>query len=237
MREPVRAKVTTADRAEVEAEPEERALGVADARSDAPARNRAVGTGKPYFYGAGRILGRVSRLYGYSMLLSGISSLFLSGFSSLPLTKWNDKDKGGVPKAHNELVPVLLMLWVGAGVSVDCRGQCAAIRVGGWQHYTEGTNGNSRLAKSSLLHTSTVFILLCVQHLDSRPVHRPRPTALLPAVRVVGDLSRQHDWMRREPLRLHRSPSRPRSQPQVFHAGRVSIVWCDLAIPCGYVQL
>ena len=116
MRELLRAKVTTtADRAE--AEPEEGALGVADARSDAQARNRAAGTGKPYFYGAGRILGRVSRLYGYSLLLSGISSLFMSGFSSLPLTKWDDQDEGGVPKAHNELVSVLLMLWISAGVS------------------------------------------------------------------------------------------------------------------------
>ena len=115
MREPVRAKDTTADRAE--ANPEERALGVSGARPDARARNRAAGTGKPHFYGAGRILGRVSRLYGYSLLLSGISSLFVSGFSSLPLTKWDDKDKGGVPKAHVELVSVLLMLWITAAVS------------------------------------------------------------------------------------------------------------------------
>ena len=77
-----------------------------------------MGTGKPYFYGAGRILGRVSRLYGYSMLSSGISSLFMSGFSSLPLTKWDDQDKeGGVPRAHVELVSILLMLWLGVGVS------------------------------------------------------------------------------------------------------------------------
>ena len=77
----------------------------------------AAGTGKPYFYGAGRILGRMSRLYGYSLLLSGISSLFLSGLSSLPLTKWDDKDEGDVPRAHVELVSVLLMLWSAAGVS------------------------------------------------------------------------------------------------------------------------
>ena len=74
-----------------------------------------MGTGKPYFYGAGRILGRVSRLYGYSLLVSGIGSIFLSGFSSLPLTKWDDKDKG--PRAHNELVSALLMLWMSAAVS------------------------------------------------------------------------------------------------------------------------
>ena len=103
-------------------------------------------------------------------------------------------------------------------------------------NHCRGLNGNSRRA-NPLLHNSTVLIRLRVQHLDSRPVHRPRTTALLPAVRVVGDLCWQLDWMPLEPLRLHRSPSRPRIQPQVFHAGRVSIVWCDLAIPCGYVQL
>ena len=84
----------------------------------ARARNRARGNAKPYFHGAGRILGRVSRLYGYSLLVSGISSLFVTGFSSLPLTKWDDEDKVGVPKAHNELVSVLLMLWW--AVTVSC---------------------------------------------------------------------------------------------------------------------
>ena len=113
MREPVRAKVITADRAE--AEREERALGVANAHSDARARNRAAGTAKPYFYGVGRILGRVSRLYGYSLLLSGITSLFVTGFSSLPLTKWDDKE--GVPRADVVLVFILLKLWLSLAVS------------------------------------------------------------------------------------------------------------------------
>ena len=81
-----------------------------------------MGTGKPYFYGAGRILGRVSRLYGYSLLVSGIGSIFLSGFSSLPLTKWDDKEKeGGVPRAHNELVSLILMIWISAFVSCTSR--------------------------------------------------------------------------------------------------------------------
>ena len=109
MRDPLRASKgrTTADRAH----------GNIEGSAPRVAGAHAAGTGKPYFYGAGRILGRVSRLYGYSLLLSGISSLFLSGFSSLPLTNWDDKDKGGVPRAHVELVSVLLMLWLGAAVS------------------------------------------------------------------------------------------------------------------------
>ena len=88
----------------------------------------------------------------------------------------------------------------------------------------------------SPLHNSTECILLRVQQLDIRPVHRPRSTALLPAVRVVGNVCRKHDWNCLEHLRLHRSTSRPGSQPQVFHAGRVSIVWCDstAADVCSY---
>ena len=61
------------------------------------------------------MLGRICWLYGYSIFLSGATSLFVSGFSSLPLTKWDDKD--GVPRADVGLVSVLLHLWLGVAVS------------------------------------------------------------------------------------------------------------------------
>ena len=106
------------------------------------AQDRAVGSAKPNFYGAGRILGRVSRLYGYSLLLSGISSLFVTGFSSLPLTKWDDKE--GVPRADVVLVSVLLKLWVSAAVSIEGGARrsnfCLALS---WELH-RGTNGNRR---------------------------------------------------------------------------------------------
>ena len=109
------------------------AIRVAGARPGSRARNRAADSTKPYFYGAGRILGRVSRLYGYSMLVSGISSLFMSGISSLPLTKWDGKDKeGGVPRPHVELVSIILMLWLSAAVSCLSRA-VRAVRIQRWQ--------------------------------------------------------------------------------------------------------
>ena len=104
------------------------AIRAAGARPGSRARNRAADSTKPYFYGAGRILGRISRLYGYSLLLSGISSLFVTGFSSLPLTKWGDKE--GVPRADVVLVSVLLKLWLAVAVSTEPR----VLR--------RGTNGN-----------------------------------------------------------------------------------------------
>ena len=186
-------------------------------RVAARTRNRAAGTGKPYFYGAGRVLGRVSRIYGYSLLTSGITSLFLCGFSSLPLTKWEDKDEGGVPRAHVELVSVVLMLWISTGVS------CLSTVVHDDPAHDRGMNRNSRRAKP-LLYISTVLNVMRVQRLDNRSVRRTQSTALLPAVRVVRNNGRKHDWTSLEPLHLHRSPSRPRSQSQVFPAGRVSSV-------------
>ena len=107
---------------------EGRALQVAGTRPFAQRQDRGNGSAKPYFYGVGRILGRVSRLYGYSLLLSGISSLFVTGFSSLPLTKWGDKE--GVPRADVVLVSVLLKLWLAVAVSTEPR----VLR--------RGTNGN-----------------------------------------------------------------------------------------------
>ena len=92
----------------------------------AQAQDRAAGSAKPYFYGAGRILGRVSRLYGYSLLLSGITSLFVTGFSSLPLTKWEDGE--GVPRADVVLVSVLLKLWIAMAVSTRAA-ECVTIQL------------------------------------------------------------------------------------------------------------
>ena len=120
-----------------------------------------MGNAKPYFYGTGRMLGRVSRLYGkfarseskpqmrqsrkslkhhsyvsafwagYSFLVASISSLFVSGFSSLPLTKWDDK--GGIPQADVVLVSVLDLLWISVAVSIEraprrCEVRCSELR-------------------------------------------------------------------------------------------------------------
>ena len=76
----------------------------------------ADGFPKPTFYDAGRILGKTSRLYGYSFLHAGICSVFVSGVSSLPLTAWDDE--GHVPKANVTLVSLFLFLWFAITVSL-----------------------------------------------------------------------------------------------------------------------
>ena len=110
-------KTTTAARAQVN--PEGRARVIAGAHSgaavvQAPERQRAEDE-KPYFHDSGRIVGQVSRLYGYSVINAAFSSLFLCGFSSLPLTKWDDED--GLPKANVSLVSVFVTLWQFGAVS------------------------------------------------------------------------------------------------------------------------
>ena len=126
LREQQGQEATTENRAQVN--PEERALQVAGARtpsaqvgadrnSNRAQQDRANDNAKPSFYDSGRILGRISRLYGYSFLLSGIVSLFVSGISSLPLTKWDDEE--GVPRADVALVMAVLFLWLSGAVSRD----------------------------------------------------------------------------------------------------------------------
>ena len=191
----------------------------------ARARNRARGNAKPYFHGAGRILGRASRLYGYSILLSGFSSLFLSGFSSLPLTKWDDK--GGVPQAHVGLVSVLLKLWCGLCVSSD-GGPARRSDLPLSCLHSEQKLTTSKMLFCLCTSTSKDFAYVRVQHLVSQPVPRSRRTALVRAIRVVRDVRWKYDRTSLEHLCLHWSPSRPRNQPQIFHAGRVSRA-------CGYI--
>ena len=70
---------------------------------------------KPAFYASGRIVEKLSKLYGYSIIIAGISSIFTSGFSSLPLTKWDNEQ--GVPRADVALVNLLPPLWIGLAVS------------------------------------------------------------------------------------------------------------------------
>ena len=65
----------------------------------------------------GHIIEQVSRLYGYALLIAGVDAIFLSGVSSLPLTKW---DGEGVPRADTLIVSSLLSCWAsfGAGIFV-----------------------------------------------------------------------------------------------------------------------
>ena len=91
------------------------ALRVANAQPASRDQDRAAGSTKPYFYDTGRILGRISRLYGYALVISGCSSVFASAVSSLPLTDWGDD--GGVPRANLGVVTMLIDLWSGVAVS------------------------------------------------------------------------------------------------------------------------
>ena len=56
-----------------------------------------------------RVIEHVSRLYGYALLIAGVDAFFVTGVSSLPLTKW---DSEFVPHADIFVVSVLLGVWV-----------------------------------------------------------------------------------------------------------------------------
>ncbi len=102
----------------VQVNPEARTLQVAapPAPSSVALDERSrITNWKPAFYATGRIVEKLSKLYGYAVLIAGISSIFLSGISSLPLTKWDNEE--GVPHADVVVVNLLPLVWIGLAVS------------------------------------------------------------------------------------------------------------------------
>ena len=59
-------------------------------------------------HAVGRVLEQVSKIYGYSFLVSAIDGIFISGISLLPLTNW---DGEGVPRADVFVVSLTLGVW------------------------------------------------------------------------------------------------------------------------------
>ena len=62
-------------------------------------------------------MGQISRLYGYAILIAGVTAVAILGFSSLSLTRWDDEE--AVPRADVGLVSVFLKLWLGVAVSQE----------------------------------------------------------------------------------------------------------------------
>ena len=97
-----------------------------DASAPAPGvRARVKQLAKRVASDFGRVIENVSRLYGYSGILSGINTIFVSAISLMPLTNWDDEQ--GVPRANVLLVSVLLVIWGSFAISFACAFNIASI--------------------------------------------------------------------------------------------------------------
>ena len=154
----------------VQANQEQRSLQVADAPPEDPQTQDHDDVAKPSLYGVGRIVEHVSRLYGYSFVISGICSMVASAVSSLPLTKWDEEE--GVPQADVVAVNVLIAIWDAVGVSY-MRLTNAKVRV-----RTERTETHKESEPFSPLDDCAALVPVRFQHCDNRPAHKPSLPAL-----------------------------------------------------------